>query len=185
MPEKRIVLKNCGVINPKRITTYLGRDGFKALRKATDEMTPEEVIGEVKVSGLRGRGGAGFPSGLKWELARKASGDEKYVICNADEGEVGTFKDRYIMEGDPFTIVEAMAIASYTIGSNRAYIYLRGEYHYLVDLLANAIGQAKEMGFLEHMDIGICEGAGAYVCGEESALMDSIEGKQAEKSYLC
>ena len=183
MPEKRIVLKNCGVINPKRITTYLDRDGFKALKKATDEMTPEEVIGEVKVSGLRGRGGAGFPSGLKWELARKASGDKKYVICNADEGEVGTFKDRYIMEGDPFTLVEAMAIAGYAIGSNRGYIYLRGEYHYLIDLLANAISQAKEMGFLEHLDIDIYEGAGGYVCGEESALMDSVEGKRGEVRY--
>jgi len=183
VPEKRIVLKNCGVINPKRITTYLDRDGSKALKKATDEMTPEEVIGEVKMSGLRGRGGAGFPSGLKWELARKADGDEKYVICNADEGEVGTFKDRYIMEGDPFTLVEAMAIAGYAIGSNRGYIYLRAEYHYLFDLLTNAIGQAKEMGLLEHMDIGIFEGAGAYVCGEESALMDSIEGKRGEVRY--
>ena len=183
MPEKRIVLRNCGVIDPKRITTYLDRGGFKAWQKARDEMTPEAVIEEIKASGLRGRGGAGFPTGLKWELTRKAQGDEKYVICNADEGEVGTFKDRYIMEGDPFTLVEAMAIAGYAIGSNRGYIYLRGEYHYLIDLLTNAISQAKEMGFLEHLTIDIFEGAGAYVCGEESALMDSIEGKRGEVRY--
>jgi len=183
VPEKRIVLRNCGVIDPKRITTYLDRGGFKAWQKARDEMTPEEVIEEIKASGLRGRGGAGFPTGLKWELTRKAQGDEKYVICNADEGEVGTFKDRYIMEGDPFTLVEAMAIAGYAIGSNRGYIYLRGEYHYLIDLLTNAISQAKEMGFLEHLTIDIFEGAGAYVCGEESALMDSIEGKRGEVRY--
>jgi len=183
VPEKRVVLRNCGVIDPERITTYLDRDGFKALKKARDEMTPEEVIEEIKASGLLGRGGAGFPCGLKWELARKARGDEKYVICNADEGEVGTFKDRYILETDPFTLVEAIAIAGYAIGSNRGYIYLRGEYHYLIDLLTNAISQAKERGFLEHLDIDIREGAGAYVCGEESALMDSIEGKRGEARY--
>ena len=183
MPEKRIVLKNCGIIDPRCITTYLDRDGFKALKKAMAEMTPEEVIEEIKASELRGRGGAGFPFGLKWELARKAQGDEKYVICNADEGEVGTFKDRYILERDPFTLVEAMTIAGYAIGSNRGYIYLRAEYHHLLDLLTNAISQAKEMGFLEHFDIDIREGAGAYVCGEESALMDSIEGKRGEVRY--
>jgi len=183
MPEKRIVLKNCGIIDPRCITTYLDRDGFKALKKAMAEMTPEEVIEEIKASELRGRGGAGFPFGLKWELARKAQGDEKYVICNADEGEVGTFKDRYILERDPFTLVEAITIAGYAIGSNRGYIYLRAEYHHLLDLLTNAISQAKEMGFLEHFDIDIREGAGAYVCGEESALMDSIEGKRGEVRY--
>jgi NADH:ubiquinone oxidoreductase subunit F (NADH-binding) len=161
----------------------LDRDGFKALKKAKEEMTPEAVIEEIKASGLRGRGGAGFPCGLKWELARKTQGSEKYVICNADEGEGGTFKDRYILEGDPFTLVEAMAIAGYAIGSNRGYIYLRGEYHYLIDLLTNAIYQAKEAGFLEHFDIDVREGAGAYVCGEESALMDSIEGKRGEARY--
>ncbi len=183
MPEKRIVLRNCGIIDSKRIATYLDRDGFKALKKARDEMTPDEVIGEIKTSGLRGRGGAGFPAGLKWELAKKAPGDEKYIICNADEGEVGTFKDRYILEGDPFTLIEAMAIAGYAIGSNKGYIYLRGEYLYLVDLLASAISQAKEMGVLEHFDIEIREGAGAYICGEESALMDSIEGRRGEARY--
>ena len=183
MPEKRIVLKNCGVIDPKVITTYLERDGFKALKKALDEMYPEQIIEEIKASGLRGRGGAGFPCGLKWELARKAQGDEKYVICNADEGEVGTFKDRYILENDPFTLIEAMSIAGYAIGAKRSFIYLRAEYHYLLDSLMNAIRQAREKGVLEHVEIDIREGAGAYVCGEESALMDSIEGKRGEVRY--
>ena len=183
MPEKRIVLKNCGVINPRQLATYLERDGFKALGKARRDLTREEVIEHVKSSGLRGRGGAGFPCGLKWELAKKAPGGEKYVICNADEGEVGTFKDRYILETDPLTLIEAMAIAGYAIGANRGYIYLRTEYHYLLDLLANAISQAREGGFLDEFDIVIREGAGAYVCGEESALMDSIEGKRGEVRY--
>jgi NADH:ubiquinone oxidoreductase subunit F (NADH-binding) len=158
-------------------------DGFSALKKARDTMTPDGVIEAVKASGLRGRGGAGFPCGLKWELASKAPGDEKYVICNADEGEVGTFKDRYIIEGDPFTLVEAMAIAGYAIGARQGYIYLRAEYHYLIDLLTNAIKQARDSDFLNHFDIEIREGAGAYVCGEESALMDSIEGKRGEVRY--
>ena len=183
MPEKRIVLRNCGVIDPKRIATFLDRDGFKALKKALDEMTPEQIIEEIKVSGLRGRGGAGFPCGLKWELARKAQGDEKYVICNADEGEVGTFKDRYILERDPFTLVEAMAIAGYAIGVKTGYIYLRAEYHHLLNLLRNAISQARDKDFLGHFEIDIREGAGAYICGEESALMDSIEGKRGEVRF--
>ena len=183
MPQKLIALRNCGVINPKDITTYLDRDGFKALKKAFDELTCEQVIEEIKASGLRGRGGAGFPCGLKWELARKSPGGEKYVICNADEGEVGTFKDRYILERDPFTLIEAMAIAGYAIGAKKGYIYLRAEYHYLLDLLVNAIGQAREKGFLDRFDIDIREGAGSYVCGEETALMDSIEGKRGEVRY--
>ena len=183
MPEKRIVLKNCEVIDPGDIATYLARDGFKALQKAQGEMTPEQVIEEVKASGLRGRGGAGFPCGLKWELAKKARGEAKYVICNADEGEVGTFKDRYILENDPFTLIEGIAIAAYAIGAEQGYIYLRSEYHHLLDLLMNAIAQAREQGFLQHVDIDIREGAGAYVCGEESALMDSIEGKRGEVRY--
>ena len=183
MSEKRVVLRNCEVIDPRQIATYLERDGFKALEKAVNKLTEEQVIEEIKASGLRGRGGAGFPCGLKWELARKAQGDEKYVICNADEGEVGTFKDRYILEGDPFTLIEAMVITGYAVGARRGYIYLRAEYHYLLDLLSNAIGQARERGVLEHFDIDIREGAGAYVCGEESALMDSIEGKRGEVRY--
>jgi len=183
VPEKRIVLRNCEVIDPKQITTYLDRDGFKALKKTWNAMSQQQIIEEIKASGLRGRGGAGFPCGLKWELASKAPGDEKYVICNADEGEVGTFKDRYILEKDPFTLIEAMAIAGYTIGAKKGYIYLRAEYHYLLDSLKSAIGQVKERGFLPHFDIEIREGAGAYVCGEESALMDSIEGKRGEVRY--
>jgi NADH:ubiquinone oxidoreductase subunit F (NADH-binding) len=183
VPEKRIVLRNCGVIDPRQITSYLEQGGFEALKKATGEMTGEQVIEEVKASGLRGRGGAGFPCGLKWELARKAQGDEKYVICNADEGEVGTFKDRYILENDPFTLIEAIAIAGHAVGARIGYIYLRAEYHYLLDLLLSAINQAKEGGFLNHLDIDIREGAGAYVCGEESALMESIEGKRGEVRY--
>ncbi|MFC1928074.1 NADH-quinone oxidoreductase subunit F [Chloroflexota bacterium] len=183
MSEKRIVLKNCEAIDPRDITTYLDRDGFRALKKVLDEMTPEQVIEEVKASGLRGRGGAGFPCGLKWELAKNSQGDKKYVICNADEGEVGTFKDRYILENDPFALIEGIAVAAFAVGAKRGYIYLRAEYHHLLALMMEAIGQAKERGFLEHLDINIYEGAGAYVCGEESALMDSIEGKRGEVRY--
>lgn len=183
MPQQRIVLKNCGVIDPGSIATCLERDGFKALAKARGEMTPEEVVNEIKASGLRGRGGAGFPCGLKWDGARKEPGDEKYVICNADEGEVGTFKDRYILGRDPFTLIEAMAIAGYAIGAKKGYIYLRAEYHQLFNLLEDAINQVEKSGFLDNFDVEIREGAGAYICGEESALMDSIEGKRGESRY--
>jgi len=178
--EERIVLRNCEVIDPRDIRTHLDRDGFKAFLRAHNEMAPEEVIEVVRASGLKGRGGAGFDCGLKWKLAREAHGDDKYLICNADEGEVGTFKDRYILANDPFTLIEGMAIAGYAIGARKAYIYLRAEYHYLLDLLTNAIDQVKEKGFLEDLDIQIHEGAGAYICGEESALMDSIEGQRGE-----
>lgn len=183
MPEKRIVLKSCGVINPKDINSYLAQDGFKAWHKASAEMTPEQVIEVVKASGLRGRGGAGFPCGLKWELARNSPGDEKFVICNADEGEVGTFKDRYILQNDPFTLIEGIAIAGYAIGAREGYIYMRAEYHYLLDSLVKSLDQVRGKGFLKNFDIHICEGAGAYVCGEESALMDSIEGNRGEVRY--
>lgn len=182
MPEKRIVLKNCQVIDPRDINTYLEQDGFKALKQVLG-MTPEAVIAEVKASGLKGRGGAGFPCGMKWELARKSAGSDKFLICNADEGEVGTFKDRYILQNDPFTLIEAMAIAAYAIGAKQAFIYLRAEYHYLLNGLVDAIDQVKAKGFLAHLNIGIREGAGAYICGEESALMDSIEGKRGEARY--
>ncbi len=181
--EKRVVLQNCGVIDPKDIASYLARDGFRALEKALTAMNSQKVIDEVKASGLRGRGGAGFPCGLKWEFASKAKGAEKYVICNADEGEVGTFKDRYILENDPFSLIEGVAIAGYATGAKKAFIYLRAEYHFLLDLVQNAIAQAKKKGFLKHLDIEVREGAGAYVCGEESALMDSIEGKRGEVRY--
>ncbi len=183
MPEKRIVLRNCGIIDPKDINTYLSRDGFKALQKVLSVMTPEQTIAEVKASGLRGRGGAGFPCGMKWEMARNSPGDEKYVICNADEGEVGTFKDRYIISNDPFTLIEGIAIACYAVGAKTGYIYLRGEYHHLFDLLCGAVAQAQNRGFLNHFTLDIREGAGSYICGEESALMDSIEGRRGEARY--
>jgi len=146
--ENRIVLKNCGVVDPGNITSYLEEDGFKAWQKASTEMTPEQVIEEMKASGLRGRGGAGFPCGVKWEMVRNAAGDEKYLICNADEGEVGTFKDRYMLENDPFSLIEGIVIATYAIGTRQAYIYLRAEYRFLLDSLTGAIAQAKENGFL-------------------------------------
>jgi NADH:ubiquinone oxidoreductase subunit F (NADH-binding) len=182
MPEKQIVLKNCQVIDPRDIDTSLEHDGFQALRLALG-MTPDAVIAQVKESGLRGRGGAGFPCGLKWELALKASGEVKYLICNADEGDVGTFKDRYILQHDPFTLIEAMAIAAHAMGAKQAYIFLRAEYHYLLDGLLDVIDQVKAKGFLEHLDIEVCEGAGAYICGEESALMDAIESKRGEARF--
>jgi NADH:ubiquinone oxidoreductase subunit F (NADH-binding) len=182
VPQLKIVLKNCGVIDPHRIQTYLEHDGFKALEKAR-RMTPAEVINEIKASGLRGRGGAGFPCGLKWEGARNSPGDVKYVICNADEGEVGTFKDRFILENDPFSLVEGLAIAGYAVGAAQGYIYLRAEYHYLLGLLQGAVDQAREAGCLGGFEIIVREGAGAYVCGEESALMESIEGGRGEARY--
>ncbi len=183
MTEKRVVLKNCGLIDPTNINTYLEKDGFKALTKARDTMSRQQVIDEIKASGLRGRGGAGFPCGLKWELASRAQGNQKYIICNADEGEIGTFKDKYILENDPFTLIEAMAIAGYTIGTEQGYIYLRAEYRYLRNSLKNAIDQAKDRGYLQNFNIEVRQGAGAYVCGEESALMDSIEGRRGEVRF--
>ncbi len=183
MPEKHIVMKNCGIVNPNDVATYLHRDGFKALQKVTETMTGQQVIEQIKLSGLRGRGGAGFPCGLKWELASKAGNGQKFVICNADEGEVGTFKDRYLLENDPFTLVEGIAIASYAVGAQRAYIYLRQEYHYLLDGLKGAISQVGEEEFRDLPQIEIVEGAGAYICGEESALMESIEGRRGEPRY--
>jgi NADH:ubiquinone oxidoreductase subunit F (NADH-binding) len=182
MPEKRIVLKNCQIIDPGDINTYQKHDGFKALTLALG-MAPEAVIAEIKASGLRGRGGAGFPCGLKWELALEAPDDVKYLICNADEGEVGTFKDRYILQHDPFTLIAAMAIAAHAICAKQAFIFLRAEYRYLLDGLLDAINQVKAKGFLAQLEIEICEGAGAYICGEESALMDSIEGKRGEARF--
>jgi len=182
MPEQKVVLKNCEIVDPGQIATYLAVGGFEALNKARD-VAPEQVIQEVKDSGLRGRGGAGFPCGLKWELARNAPDDDKYVICNADEGEVGTFKDRYILSNDPFTLIEGITIAGHAVGARSGYIYLRAEYHYLYDLLVESINQVREAGFLNGFNITVCEGAGAYVCGEESALMDSIEGKRGEVRY--
>jgi NADH:ubiquinone oxidoreductase subunit F (NADH-binding) len=183
VPETRIVLKNCGEIDPEDLNTYLNRDGFQALEKCEKAMHPEAVIQEVKASGLLGRGGAGFHCGLKWELARNAEGEEKYLICNADESEVGAFKDRYILTHDPFSVLEGMAIAGYALGAKKAYIYLRAEYHFLLDGLKRALKQVEAHRSWKPLSIEIFEGAGAYICGEESALMDSIEGKRGEARY--
>lgn len=186
--QLRIALRNCGVINPELIDEYIAYDGYKALSKVLTEMTPEQVIGTVKKSGLRGRGGGGFPTGLKWEFAAKQENGQKFVCCNADEGDPGAFMDRSVLEGDPHSVIEAMAIAGYAIGSNQGYIYIRAEYPIAVKRLNIAIEQAKEYGLLGKnilntnfdFDLEIRLGAGAFVCGEETALMTSIEGKRGE-----
>lgn len=184
--QKRIALRNCGLINPEDITEYIALDGYQALGKVLTTMTPQQVIDEVKRSGLRGRGGGGFPTGNKWQFAANQTSDQKYVICNADEGDPGAFMDRSILEGDPHSVLEAMAIAGYAIGSTHGYIYIRAEYPIAVDRLKIAIGQAKEYGLLGDnilssgfsFNIEIRLGAGAFVCGEETALIASIEGKR-------
>jgi NADH-quinone oxidoreductase subunit F len=181
--ETRVVLKNCGVIDPGDINTHVARDGFKALEKARTARAPDAVVEEVKASGLRGRGGAGFPCGAKWELARKSKGVERFLICNADEGEMGTFKDRYILHHDPFSLIEGIGIAAYAIGAKKAYIYLRAEYRYLLDVIKKAMDQATAKGLLGDLVLEIQEGAGAYICGEESALMNSIEGRRGEARF--
>ncbi len=186
--QMRVALRNCGVIDPENIDEYIAVDGYKALTKVLTEMTPEEVIAEVSRSGLRGRGGAGFPTGKKWEFTAKAQGDQKYVCCNADEGDPGAFMDRSVLEGDPHAIIEAMAIAGYAVGANQGYIYVRAEYPIAVKRLEIAIGQAREYGLLGKnildtgfdFDLDIRLGAGAFVCGEETALMTSIEGHRGE-----
>ena len=183
MPEKQILLQHCGAIDPRNIQTYIDLGGFAALEKARTRMTPAAVVAEIKASGLKGRGGAGFPCGLKWELASNESADEKFLICNADEGEVGAFKDRHLLTHDPFSLIEGMAIAAYAIGAQRAFIYLRAEYHHLLDDLKNALVRSEQKGFLSDLTIDIHEGAGAYICGEESALMDSLEGKRGEARF--
>jgi len=181
--EYKIVTRNIGKINPKNIDEYIARDGYFALAKAL-QMKPEEIIDEIKNSGLRGRGGAGFPTGLKWEFTFKTPADQKYIVCNADEGEPGTYKDRLIMEGDPHSVIEAMVIAGYAVGATKGYIYIRGEYYGSVENLKKAIKDAYEYGFLGSnilnsnfsFDLYIRLGAGAYVCGEETALLESLEG---------
>ncbi len=186
--QTRVALRNTGVIDPLVIEEYIAREGYAALGKALSKMTPQEVIEEVKKSGLRGRGGAGFPTGLKWEFAAKAPGRPKYVVCNADEGDPGAFMDRSILEGDPHTVIEGMAICGYAIGADRGYIYVRAEYPLAVERLEHAIAQAREYGFLGKdifglgfdFDVEIRVGAGAFVCGEETALMASIEGRRGE-----
>jgi NADH:ubiquinone oxidoreductase subunit F (NADH-binding)/(2Fe-2S) ferredoxin/Pyruvate/2-oxoacid:ferredoxin oxidoreductase delta subunit len=186
--QKRIALRNCGVIDPENIDEYLAMDGYKALEKALTKMTREEVIDEILKSGLRGRGGGGFPTGLKWKFTYNSVSDQKYVACNADEGDPGAFMDRSILEGDPHAIIEAMAIAGYAIGASEGYIYVRAEYPIAVKRLTVAIEQAREYGLLGDNIFGtdfsfnlfIRLGAGAFVCGEETALMHSIEGKRGE-----
>lgn len=182
--QRRIALRNCGNINPLEIDEYIAKDGYMALGKALTEMTPKDVIDEVKKSGLRGRGGGGFPTGLKWEFASKSVDNQKYVICNADEGDPGAFMDRAVLEGDPHSVLEAMAICGYAIGSDQGYIYVRAEYPVAVERLNIAIGQARKYGLLGKnifgtsfsFDIDLRLGAGAFVCGEETALIASIEG---------
>ena len=184
--QKRIALKNCGVINPEDINEYIAMDGYAALGKALTEMKPQEVIDEMKKAGLRGRGGGGFPTGSKWQFAANQPKGQKYVICNADEGDPGAFMDRSILEGDPHVVLESMAIAGYAIGANHGYVYIRAEYPIAVDRLKIAINQATELGLLGKnifssgfdFDIEIRLGAGAFVCGEETALIQSIEGKR-------
>ncbi len=186
--QMRIALRNCGVINPENIDEYIAQDGYAALGKVLTEMTPQEVIDLVLASGLRGRGGAGFPTGRKWQFARNNDADQKYACCNADEGDPGAFMDRSVLEGDPHSVLEAMAIAGYAIGASQGYIYIRAEYPIAVKRLQIAIKQAREYGLLGKnifdsgfdFDIDIRLGAGAFVCGEETALMTSIEGKRGE-----
>lgn len=180
--EMRILMRNYGKIDPLKIDDYINAGGYKALEKARG-MNRKDLIAEVQKSGLRGRGGAGFNAGMKWKFSYDIADDIKYVICNADEGEPGTYKDRIIMENDPQSLLEGMAICGYAIGSNKGYIYCRGEYPFVVEKLNTAIKQAKEKGALGEFDIEIRMGAGAYVCGEESALIESIEGKRGEPRF--
>ena len=186
--QVRVALRNCGVIDPENIDEYIGTGGYQALGKVLTEMTPEQVIQEVLDSGLRGRGGGGFPTGLKWKLCAPNKADKKFVCCNADEGDPGAFMDRSVLEGDPHSVLEAMAIAGYAIGSSQGYIYVRAEYPIAVDRLKIAIRQAREYGLLGedifgtgfNFNIDLRLGAGAFVCGEETALMTSIEGNRGE-----
>ncbi len=186
--QKRIALKNCGIIDPEQIDEYIAFDGYKALEQVLTSMSPDEVINEVTESGLRGRGGAGFPTGKKWLFTKQAEGDQKYVVCNADEGDPGAFMDRSILEGDPHSVLEAMEIAGYSIGADKGYIYVRAEYPIAVQRLRVAIDQAREYGLLGKnifgtdfsFDIEIRLGAGAFVCGEETALLESIEGRRGQ-----
>jgi len=184
LPQKLLVLRNCGLIDPQDVDSYLARGGFEALRRVQSGMTPAQVIEEVRRSGLRGRGGGGFPTGLKWEQTAQSPNERKYIICNASEGEVGAFKDRYILEGDPFALIEGIAIAAYAVGAGEAYIYLRSEYSHLAGLMANAMAQVKRKGLLDGggqpLEIELRLGSGGYVCGEETAMMESLEGRRGE-----
>ncbi len=184
--QRRIVLRNCGIIDPESIDDYLDAGGYKAIEKVLHSMSPQEVIDEVTKSGLRGRGGAGFPTGVKWSFARKSLGSQKYIICNADEGDPGAFMDRSVLESDPHSVIEGMLIAAYAIGASEGYIYVRAEYPLAIQRLEIALAQAQEKGFIGEnvlgsnfdFNISIRQGAGAFVCGEETALMMSIEGQR-------
>ncbi|MGD1118280.1 MAG: NADH-quinone oxidoreductase subunit NuoF [Dehalococcoidales bacterium] len=184
--QQRIILRNCGVINPEKLEDYTAAGGYASLKKILQGLTPEQVIAEIKRSGLRGRGGAGFSTGTKWELCRNVPGDQKYMICNADEGDPGAFMDRSIMEGDPYSVIEGLTIAAYAIGASEGYVYIRAEYPLAVKRVRLAIQQAEKEGYLGQNILGsnfsfaihVKEGAGAFVCGEETALMASIEGKR-------
>jgi (2Fe-2S) ferredoxin len=186
--QKKLVLKNCGVIDPANIDEYIAKDGYSALGKVLTEMTPKDVIEEIKKSGLRGRGGGGFPTGLKWQFAADAQGEQKYILCNADEGDPGAFMDRSLLEGDPHAVIEGMIIGGYAIGASVGYVYVRAEYPLAIERLSHALKQAREYGILGDNVLGtghkfsleIRMGAGAFVCGEETALMASIEGKRGE-----
>ncbi|MBR3183728.1 MAG: NADH-quinone oxidoreductase subunit F, partial [Firmicutes bacterium] len=184
--QQRVVLRNCGVINPENIDEYLAVDGYKALEKVLTSMKPEQVIEEMKASGLRGRGGAGFPTWFKWNAAKASPGNEKYMVCNADEGDPGAFMDRSVLEGDPHSVLEGMAIAGYAMGAHQGVIYCRAEYPLAIKRLEIAMAQAREKGYLGKnlfgsgfdFDIYIKAGAGAFVCGEETALIASLEGER-------
>ena len=189
--QVRVALRNCGFINPENIEEYIARDGYAALGTVLSEMTPEEAIKIVKDSGLRGRGGGGFPTGLKWEITKNVPNDQKYVVCNADEGDPGAFMDRSILEGDPHSVIEAMAICGYCIGATKGLVYIRAEYPLAINRLKTAIGQAREYGLLGDdimgtgfsFDIELRYGAGAFVCGEETALIHSMEGSRGEPTF--
>ncbi len=189
--QVRIALRNCGFINPENIEEYIARDGYSALGVCLSEKTPSEVISLIKDSGLRGRGGGGFPTGLKWEITSKSQSDQKYVVCNADEGDPGAFMDRSILEGDPHSVIEAMAICGYSIGADKGLVYIRAEYPLAINRLKTAINQAREYGLLGddilgtgfNFDIELRYGAGAFVCGEETALIHSMEGSRGEPTF--
>ena len=189
--QLRIALRNCGFINPENIDEFISRGGYEGLGKVLSEMTPQEVVSEITASGLRGRGGAGFPTGVKWGLCAKNQADQKYVVCNADEGDPGAFMDRSIMEGDPHSIIEAMAICGYAIGATKGLVYIRAEYPLAIERLQIALRQAREYGLLGtdilgsgfDFDIELRYGAGAFVCGEETALIDSMEGQRGEPTF--
>lgn len=190
--QERRVLRNCGLINPESIEDYLAEGGFLAIQKALTEMTPEQVIEEIQKAGLRGRGGGGFPTGNKWEIALKQAGEEKYIVCNADEGDPGAFMDRSILEGDPCGVIEGMMIAGYAIGASQALVYIRAEYPLAISRLEKAIEQARKKGYLGKnvfgtsfsFDVTLKFGAGAFVCGEETALIQSMQGEAEVQASL-